>query len=213
MRIKEIVFLTLLLASCAGQEKNSFPQEDPDSVVISDRISNQRVNAFAEDADGQIWIATFRGLNKYSIHDYHQYFCADDTTGLPDNQINTVFKSSDGHLWAATVNGIAVRTEQGGFQRIPILDDNKNVAMMMETGQGVLLADNSTSILRYDPEENVFRPVMRDLNAFSSARVLDQENRLWIPTTQGLDCYETETFTKVTTVPVDHLLCFFAMVR
>ena len=206
MRIKEIVFLTLLLASCAGQEKNSFPQEDPDSVVISDRISNQRVNAFAEDADGQIWIATFRGLNKYSIHDYHQYFCADDTTGLPDNQINTVFKSSDGHLWAATVNGIAVRTEQGGFQRIPILDDNKNVAMMMETGQGVLLADNSTSILRYDPEENVFRPVMRDLNAFSSARVLDQENRLWIPTTQGLDCYETETFTKVTTVPVDHLV-------
>ena len=204
MRIKKILFLTLLLTACAGQEKYTLPQENPETVVISDRLSNQRVNAFAEDADGHIWIATFRGLNKYSVHEYHQYFCADDTTGLPDNQISTVFKSSDGRLWAGTVNGIAVRTDQGGFQRVPILDEDRSITRIMETGQGVLLANNTSSLLRYDPEENVFRPVIRDLNAFSTARVIDLENRLWVPTAQGLDCYETASFTKVLSLPVEH---------
>ena len=206
MKIKEILFLTLLLTACSGQEKYTLPQEDPETVVISDRLSNQRVNAFAEDADGHIWIATFRGLNKYCIHDYHQYFCADDTTGLPDNQISTVFKSGDGRLWAGTVNGIAVRTDQGEFQRVPILDEDRNITRIMETGQGVLLANNRSSLLRFDPEENVFRPVIRDLNAFSTARVIDQEDRLWLPTAQGLDCYETASFSKVLSLPVDHLV-------
>ena len=75
------------------------------SSIISDVLSNQKVNGFAEDADGHIWIATSRGLNKYNVYEYHQYFCTDDTEGLPDNQVNDVFCGRDGRLWAATLNG------------------------------------------------------------------------------------------------------------
>lgn len=202
MRVSPIVSLILLMTACAGVEKHPFPQEDPERVVVSDRISNQRVNSFAEDADGHIWIATFRGLNKFDVHEYHQYFCADDTTGLPDNQINHVFKCSDGTLWVATVNGVAVKTDKGSFQRIPILSDNRSISRIMETGRGSLLATNTSSLFRFDPDERVLRPVVRDLNAFTSDLVLDREDRLWVPGQQGLDCYETVTFTKIISVPV-----------
>ena len=39
--------------------------------ILSGNLSNQRINAFTEDADGHIWIATSRGLNKFNVHEYH----------------------------------------------------------------------------------------------------------------------------------------------
>ena len=111
-------------------------------------------------------------------------------------------RCSDGTLWVATVNGVAVKTDKGSFQRIPILSDNRSISRIMETGRGSLLATNTSSLFRFDPDERVLRPVVRDLNAFTSDLVLDREDRLWVPGQQGLDCYETVTFTKIISVPV-----------
>ena len=211
MKSSFIVPLLLLIAACTAVEKHSLPLEDPEMVVISDRISNQTVNAFAEDKDGHIWIGTFRGLNKYDVHEYHQYFCTDDTTGLPDNRINTLFRSNDGKLWIATVNGIAVRTDNGSFRRISMPGDNLSVSRILETSGGTVLFTNNASLYRYFPEEDALRPVIRELNAFTPALVLDRDDRLWVPTMQGIDCYETASFTKVASIPVPyqvyHLTC------
>ena len=104
-------YLTLLcllcsLTACHSERPAGGNPQHNAGVVLSDALSNQKVNAFTEDADGHIWIATSRGLNKYNVHEYHQYFCTDDTLGLPDNQINDIHCSRDGRLWAATVGGI-----------------------------------------------------------------------------------------------------------
>ena len=213
MRMKYglIASFMLLLASCGGAEQRTLPVEDPEKVVVSDRISNQMVTSFAEDAEGHIWIGTFRGLNKFDVYDYHQYFCADDTTGLPDNRINTLFHGRDGNLWVATVNGVALRTDKGDFRRIRMPGDNLSVTRILETSKGILLFSNNSCLFTYSPEDDVLVPVISDLNAFTQALVLDGQDRLWVPTQQGIDCYETATFTKVASVPVPyqvyHLTC------
>lgn len=208
MKIKAIPLL-ILFASCSGPDINTLPAYGEGRVVVSDRLSNQRVNAFTEDADGHIWIATFRGLDKYSVHEYHQYFCTDDTTGLPDNQVNDVFRSSDGSLWVGTVNGAAVRTDDGGFRRIPMPGDNRNITNIIEPESGTVLFSNGASLFRYSPDEGTLKPVVKELNAFVSDIATDPEGNIWIPTLQGLDCYETDSFTKLQTVsvpfPVYHL--------
>ena len=60
------IFLLAILAifiSCGTSEPQTSKQEyEP---TISYDISNQQINDFEEDKDGHIWIATFRGLNKY----------------------------------------------------------------------------------------------------------------------------------------------------
>ena len=209
MKSRSIISLILLITACTGTRQHLFPVEgidssilkNPDKVVVSDRISNQRVNDFAEDADGHIWIATSRGLNKYDVHEYHQYFSADDTTGLPDNLINAVLRSSDGRLWAATASGIAVQTETGGFRRIPVLGGDANITGLVETASGALVAENMSGLYSFDQEESVFKPVVSDLGAIDPAFALDGHNRLWIPSTMGIDCYETGSFSKVTTLP------------
>ena len=69
MNSKWLIILTLALAACGQRQEMEIS-----SVVISDRLSNQRINSFAQDSDGHIWIATGRGLNKYVTQDYYQYF-------------------------------------------------------------------------------------------------------------------------------------------
>ena len=109
----KLLTLILLLAALAGCQRGAPPvSQTSGNILVSDRLSNQRVNAFAEDDDGHIWIATSRGLNRYSVHEYHQYFSADDTLGLPDNQVNDVYRSSNGTIWAATNGGVARLTPE-----------------------------------------------------------------------------------------------------
>ncbi|MBR3386742.1 MAG: response regulator [Bacteroidales bacterium] len=205
----QLSFTLLLLTALWGCGNRVAPVPSGDeSLVVSDRISNQRVNAFAEDGDGHIWIATARGLNKFTVNDYHQYFCADDTLGLPDNQVNSVFYSKKGQLWVGTADGIAIRTDEGRFHRIPVLGDGRNVNRFWETPDGRILTSNSATLFLYDEDANRFRPVIRDLNAFSYPYSVMDGNLLWIVSAGGqvLNCYNTDDFSLVASYPTPHTI-------
>ena len=210
MKFKLTILLgaLLLLSACTGRKDTGVPASTEGSVLISDRLSNQRVNSFAEDADGHIWIATARGLDKYSVHEYHQYFCADDTLGLPDNQVNSVFFSKKGQLWAGTADGVGIRTDEGRFTRIPVLGDGRNVNRFWETADGRLLMSNSSTLFLFDEEEKLFRPAIRDLNAFSFPYSVMDGNLLWIVSGGGtvLNCYNIDDFTQVDSYPTPHVV-------
>ena len=208
MRYRQICTLLALtvLVGC-GSRVSPVPAGD-ESIVVADRISNQRINAFAEDADGHIWIATARGLDKFSVHEYHQYFCAADTLGLPDNQVNAVFFSKKGRLWAGTADGVAIRTDEGRFRRIPILGDGRNINRFWETADGRILTSNSSTLFLYDEDAGRFRPVIRDLNAFSFPYSVMDGNQLWIISGGGqvLNCYNTDDFSLTASYPTPHVI-------
>ena len=210
MKLKLTILLgaLLLLSACSGRKDSCIPSSTEGSVLISDRLSNQRVNSFAEDADGHIWIATARGLDKYSVHEYHQYFCADDTLGLPDNQVNSVFFSKKGQLWAGTADGVGLRTDEGRFTRIPVLGDGRNVNRFWETADGRLLMSNSSTLFLYDEAAGQFRPAIRDLNAFSFPYSVMDGNLLWIVSGGGmvLNCYNTDDFSLEASYPTPHVV-------
>ena len=197
-----------ILALCACHSKyngGEVPTPEEGSVLISQKLSNQRVNAFAEDKYGHIWMATQRGLNRYDGNEFTQYFCTDDTLGLPDNQIGAIHAQQDGRLWVATVNGVAYSTSQGKFHRVPVEDYSQNMGAILETRSGKLLFSNLTNVLFYSPKQDLIRPVIRDLNAFGSpALTLDREDRLWAITGGGytLSCYSTEDYSLLSTTAI-----------
>ena len=208
MRYRPICTLLALtaLVGC-GSRVSPVPAWD-ESVVVADRLSNQRVNAFAEDADGHIWIATARGLDKFSVHEYHQYFCTTDTLGLPDNQVNAVYFSKKGRLLAGTADGVAILTDEGRFRRIPVLGDGRNINRFWETADGRILTSNSSTLFLYDEDAGRFRPVVRDLNAFSFPYSVLDGNQLWIISGGGqvLNCYNTEDFSLTASYPTPHVI-------
>ena len=206
MRLRLIpIALGLLLLGACQYGKDNFPSPEEGSVILTDQLSNQRVNCFAEDRHGHLWMGTLRGLNKFDGQLFQQYFCTGDTLGLPDNQINALRRAQDGQLWIATVGGVATFTDQGNFRRVPVLDANQNFSQILETRGGKLLFFSSSSLMTYDPEQGAIRPVLRDLGAFGAPAVaLDGEDRLWVISGGGwqLSCYSTKDFALLSTTQV-----------
>ena len=151
-----LVLGLLVLGACQSHQP-PLPTPAEGSVVISDRLSNQRVNCFAEDRYGHIWMGTFRGLNKYTPGEFQHFFCMDDQSGLPDNQINALHSAQDGTLWVATVNGVARHTQQEGFHRVGLLSDNRNISQILETHDGKLLFSNGMELFLYDAAQEALR--------------------------------------------------------
>ena len=173
------------------------------SSIISDVLSNQKVNGFAEDADGHIWIATSRGLNKYNVYDYHQFFCTDDANGLPDNQVNDVYCARDGRLWVATVNGVAYRTETGAFRRVGCEGEYANFRRIIETPDGRILLTNTLSLYLYDPEGDALRMAVPEYNAFGIPSETWIGDRLYVNAggTQ-IKVYDSHSFALLESIPL-----------
>ena len=130
-----LAVIGILTASCTNGEHEEHVAEHETPIITND-ISNQRVTSFAEDMHGHIWISTFRGLNRFNVHEFHQHFCTGRETTIPDNQVQSVYRDSRDRLWVCTVNGVALYTEQDDFIRIPMDTRSRNIYQIFEDGNG-----------------------------------------------------------------------------
>ncbi len=197
MRRLAIIPMLVLAFSCHKDENfsDSVPYSKEVNPVISGDISNKKVNAIAEDAQGHIWIGTFRGLNKYNKHEYHQYFSADDSLSLPDNQIKDLYLDSESRLWVATVNGVAMYTDRDDFHNIPLKHVyNRNVHQILESRGGRIFFNTINELYSYNEETNSIEIIMRNLDGMTmnSRCHIDSNDRLWVSTPLHLKCYDPE---------------------
>lgn len=205
MKTHCLILLLLLIVACRPAEPETNQHTEVESPVISNDISNQKIHSFAEDAQGHIWLGTFRGLNKYNVHEFHQYFCTDDSLGLPDNQINNIFRDSQNRLWIATVNGVCRYTEQDNFQRIPIELDNKNGYKFLENKEGRIFLNMVVQFCAYNPEKERFECLIRDLDpqrTFNGRCHIDASDNLWVVNPLALRCYDSSTMQLKDSIPV-----------
>ena len=170
---------------------------DPDTPLIANDISNQRISSFAEDEHGHIWIGTFRGLNRFNVHEFHQHFCTDQENSLPDNQIQYIYKDSRNRLWVSSVNGMALYTDKDDFKRIPLESFSKNSIQIFEDKSGRIYINTSISLCRYNENTEVFEEVIRLVDSglppvsecFSTA-----DNDIILVGSTAILRYDSETF-------------------
>ena len=167
MRLKENLavalaafFSTLMIVSCQQKDlcDGSKDKDEEHGLVVAGELSNSRVQDIEEDATGQLWIATFRGLNRYDGHAYHQYFCTEDSLGLPDNNVQDLLNDKQGRLWVATVNGVCRYTRQDNFDRIPMQTSNRNARKLLMDSKGRVMVYNGTEVMVYDEHHHIFLP-------------------------------------------------------
>ena len=205
MRKTMIVLGLAVLAACGKYNGDFTPQPPEGSVVISDRLSNQSVNCFTQDKDGHIWIGTFRGLNRFAVAEYQQFYCTDDTLGLPDNQINALHTSRDGTLWIATINGVATGSNLGIFRRIPIQGSGRNIRQILESRDGKLFFSDFFTLYQYDESQQSLRPVIREFNAFGApACIMASDGNIWAISDGGftLKCFSPSSLALLFSTPL-----------
>ncbi len=201
------------LAGCVGAMTEGM-YSDPESPQIANDLSNQKVSSFAEDALGHIWIGTFRGLNRHNVHEYHQYFCTDEDTSIPDNQVQCMLKDSKGRLWVSTVNGMALYTDKDDFVRIPMETMSRNSVQILEDKAGRIFINTSVSICEYDEERRVFEERMLLVGPDAppvSACFIAPNNDLILAGSMSLMRYDTSDMTLKQTVPLEGFPNYFGM--
>ncbi|GAK60634.1 hypothetical protein U27_00531 [Candidatus Vecturithrix granuli] len=69
-------------------------------------LSNDEVTALLEDRNGDVWIGTNGGLNKFDprTHTFTHYFQAD---GLPNSEIAGLLEDHAGMIWISTIAGLS----------------------------------------------------------------------------------------------------------
>ena len=200
-----IAAFCLSLASCTTYE-HEVQHQTIDTPIITNDISNQRVTSFAEDAQGHIWIGTFRGLNRFNVHEYQQHFCTGSELTIPDNQVQCVYKDSKGRLWVSTVNGMALYTVQDNFVRIPMETNSRNSVQILESPDGRIFINTMVELAMYDEESSRFVTVLSSVDGKMPAAshcFLDSDgNHIWFASSTHLIKYDSLAFEVVDIVPV-----------
>ena len=208
LRLCLAVQLLVLAASCAHAPGS--PQASTATIQyprLADEISNQQVNTFAEDAQGHIWIGTFRGLNKYDAYEYQQYYCMDDSLGPQDNQIKALLRDSHGRLWVSSVSGLSYYTDHDTFHHIPSDLKNKNGVQLIEMRDGRILVNTITSLGIYNPQSGRLEYAIRQLTVpgvYTARCYADAGNRLWVADITYVDTDEGVAYLHLLTDAFTH---------
>ncbi len=201
------LFLILLTVATACRRGGSAPvsEEAIAPMIVDNELSNQNIKAFAEDSAGHVWIGTFRGLNKYNVHEIHQYFCTDDSLNLPDNQINALLRDSRNRMWVATINGVAILDDRDKFRHVPIDAQNNCGFQLIETPDGRILLNTHSTLLEYTDSTGRFREVIRNLDYqytnFSTVYP-DRTGTLWVTNPICLRRFNGKTFALEDSIPL-----------
>ena len=212
-----IVIMMAMITLLSCQKAATTQQRDKDeehSVVVAQELSNSRVQCIAEDAAGQLWIGTFRGLNRYDGHEYHQYLCTDDSLGLPDNQIKDILCDQQGRLWVATVNGVCRYSRMDSFDRITVKSANLNTQKLLEDSKGRIYVYNGTEVLRLDEKEQAFLPCIgRQMERQSwtwGNCIIDASDNILITESQRILVYDNETLKLKKEIPLGERYYFYS---
>lgn len=197
MRILSFLSFLFLLLSCGKTEKNLLTDTERQSPLVTNDISNQQITAFGEDEKGHVWIGTFRGLNKFSVNEYHQYFCTDDSLDIPDNHIQDIFLDSKKRLWISTVNGVCQYTDKDNFKNIRLSGNNRNGLRLSESSKGDILLTTLTGICLYNSSEECFEPAIYDFDTSSMFIInsfVDAQDNCWVITSKDMRCYSLSNY-------------------
>lgn len=197
MKTLSLLFFIFLLFSCTRSGKDLVSEVERQSPLVTNDISNQQITAFGEDGKGHIWIGTFRGLNKFSVNEYHQYFCTDDSLDIPDNHIQDIFLDSKKRLWISTVNGVCQYTDKDNFKNIRLSGNNRNGLRLSESSKGDILLTTLTDICLYNSSEECFEPAIYDFDTSSMFIInsfVDAQDNCWVITSNDMRCYSLSNY-------------------
>lgn len=203
MRKTIAAILGLLLLSCAKEAE--VLSDFQEFTEISQSISNNRVNAFVQDGEGCVWIATDRGVNRYNGYDYHCWYHTDNPSSLCDNQVKAIAVDNDGNVWCGTINGVCRYTDKDDFKTVPVGGATfiRNI-FLTPGGNLVVCTINSIEVLEKDDNGGEsFRMVESFDNRFGIFSI-DSLGRLWLVSYEGLKWWNIDNGTKSETdVKVD----------
>lgn len=193
------------LARYDGYDIHVYQHDDEDLASIS----TNTVNDLAADSNGDLWVATYWGLNRYDARsDYFERFLFDenDPKSLGHNSVKRLLLTESGDLWIGTEGGgLALYSrDTRNFTRYQHITDDPSsisgnaIVSIEEDANGMLwLGIKDTGIDIFDPRRGMV--IQRLRKDPSNPESLSQEHpatiergpdgEMWVGTYWGLNQY------------------------
>ena len=142
-----------------------------------DGLSGTAVVDIFEDREGNVWVATLGGLDRFRDVAVGRLSTRE---GLFSDVVLSVLATSDGDVWMSTVSGLE-RWSDGAVQRyaIPGVSGTDSIGSLFEDGRGRMWVSSSLGLFSFEP--GTTRPVRAGLPARQAqAFAEDAGGTLWI---------------------------------
>lgn len=143
-----IALVLLVLPVAAGAREITFRQ-----LSVDRGLSQSTVTAMAQDRQGNLWLGTRDGLNRYDGYAFRAFHAdPSDSLSLADNAIIALRMADNGRLWIGTESGLSCYDfqEQRFYNftverlRVPVFDIVEAGEMLyLASDEGLILFDTS----------------------------------------------------------------------
>ncbi len=165
-------------------------------------LSNNRVFSIFQDHNGNIWIGTFDGLNKFdpSANKFHRYYyIPGNANSIAYNNIYTIYEDNQYNLWVGTFYGLSkIDLNSGNITNYHHVSDDfsslphNTVTSIYQDNKGTVWIGNLGSLSQYNPQKDNFTNYQNDFtddksisNNFINSLYADDFGNVWIGTDKG----------------------------
>ena len=164
-------------------------------ITINEGLSQSTVFSIAQDKQGNMWFATYDGVNKYDGYMFTVYRNESDNPNSIANEIARIIKKdSKDRIWIGTREGLSFYDdEKDKFSNFSYeINGNKlQVNAIEEIGKDLLFIGTDKGILCFDTKDMKFvdMPVNNELKTLIAVCMLKVNDLLYIGTENGLYQY------------------------
>lgn len=174
MKRFSIIFLLAVPLMLRGQ---AYSSPEPSQAGLS----SPNVTGIAEDADGNIWIGTVRGLNRYNGSSYVVFY--QDDNGFPDDFVSSMCTDAEGRLWIGNGSGISLvrdgRVDPGFKVR------TNRVSQVADWDAGHLIFSTRDGLFTADKATGAVQPVYLDRRLLYNTFIVSAGRHIWIHNTSS----------------------------
>ncbi len=167
---------------------------------VANSLSHNDIWDIAEDAQQNLWIATFGGgVNLFDMKTETFHYIGKEH-GLPSNTVFSIYTAKNGRVWVGTKKGLAFISPKSMkvtlFNRL----DVKSVWDIFEDSQQRLWVGTSSGLYLIDQEDNLTHFSNKKNAPYSlsnnTVRTIyeDVKGQIWIGTDHGLNLYQNNGF-------------------
>jgi len=187
-------------------------------ITIENGLSQSSVTCVIQDSRGFIWCGTQDGLNRYDGYEFEIYRENPlDSLSLSDNGVNAIVEDAWGDLWVGTASGglnCFNRYSNSFEQFLPAVQDSNSLshifvsALHIASPQTLWIGTSGGGMCQMDiPTRTIRQCRIAPSNPEYIYSIIPFSSQLlWLATDQGMQWYDTEGDSLISTPDVPELL-------
>ncbi len=158
-------------------------------ISIESGLSQSTIFSVAQDGVGNIWFATYDGVNKYDGYEFTVYHHAfDDSRSIADDVARVLCADRSGRIWVGTTSGLSMYDEDmDSFMNYFYKGDCKAVNVLYPLSDTFLMVGFQDRMTVFDMEKCTFRDDILPVSMMPmmATSCTESDGKLYIGTESG----------------------------